>query len=182
MLEIIVPETELFDNKTSTFINVKEQKLKLEHSLVSISKWEMKWHKSYFIDDSKPIDEFRDYVRCMTLTQNVDPQTYLGLTKDNIIEIQNYINDPMTATTISEGPNKNNSHSFVTSELVYYWMFTYSIPYECSKWHFNRLMTLIKVFNAKNSQDEPVKRSEQEIMEENRRRNAEMKAKYNSKG
>lgn len=182
MLEIIVPETELFDNKTQTFINIKEQKLKLEHSLVSISKWEAKWHKSYFIEDQKTIEEFRDYVKCMTLTQNVNPNTYLGLTNHNIDQIIKYIDDPMTATTISDNGKKSDPYNFITSEVIYYWMFSYQIPYECSKWHFNRLMTLIKVFNAKNSQGEPSKRSETDLMEEHRRINAEMRAKFKSKG
>lgn len=181
MLEIIVPETELFDNRTYTFIYIKEQKLKLEHSLVSISKWEMKWHKSYFLHKEKTAEEFCDYIKCMTLTQNVNPNLYLGLTTGNLNEIVNYINDPMTAATFSD-KHESDPYHFLTSDIIYYWMFSYGIPEQCAKWHFNRLMALIKVFSDKNSTEESKKRTTEEIMEENRRKNAEMRAKFNSKG
>lgn len=183
MLTIVVPASEFFNNKTQEFINTKEQVLKLEHSLVSISKWEAKYKKSFFGNKEKTSEEMLDYIKFMTLTQNVDPNTYLGITQKNLDDIVAYINDPMTATRIMKHGPKKASNKYVSSEEIYYWMFSYNIPKECEKWHFNRLSTLIDIFNTNNSKgDKDSKMSEDEIHEYNAKRNAEMRAKYQSKG
>lgn len=133
MLQIIIPSKELFDEKNQEFIHIKETKIQLEHSLVSISKWESKWKKPFISRtkmDKKTNEEIIDYIRCMTITQNVDPMVYSILTNKNIEDIINYIDDPMTATTIFRS-NKSVNKETLTSELLYYYMFSCGIPLEC---------------------------------------------------
>lgn len=181
MLHITIPETELFDELRQEFIYVsKPTTLALEHSLVSISKWESKWKKPYLTDEEKTLEETIDYVRCMTITQNVDPNVYYAMTVQNLKDIEEYINDSHTATTINEvGPVKKNSER-ITSELVYYWMCEFGIPFETQKWHFNRLMTLIRIAGIKKNSDK--KMSKKEAMQYQRDLNAARRAKKNSKG
>lgn len=153
MFKIVIPETELFDSEKNEFIYVKKQELLLEHSLISISKWESKWKKPFLVKDPpKTRDETIDYVRCMTITRDVDPIVYKGLTRDVLSEINDYIEDPMTATWFSKDSKRGNQNGeAVTAELVYYWMVALRIPFECQKWHFNKLLTLIRVCDIKNS-------------------------------
>ena len=180
MLRIVIPECQLFNEETEEFVYTKEQTLQLEHSLVSLSKWESKWHKPFLGKDDKTFDETIDYIKCMTLTPNVDPNIYLFLTKENIKDINDYIGDPMTATTFSEnGPNARN-REIITSELIYYWMVALNIPFECQKWHLNRLLTLIRICNIKNQPTK--KRSKSEIMSRNAALNASRRKQLNSKG
>ena len=182
MLQITIPERELWDAKAGEFLHLKEQRLQLEHSLVSVSKWEEKWHKPFLDSKSKTDEETADYVRCMTLTQNVDPETYKYLDTASVKKITEYVNDPMTATWFSEdktakkGPNRE----IVTSELIYYWMIELNIPVEFQKWHLNRLITLIKVCNVKKSP--PKKMSKRELMARNRELNERRKREANTRG
>lgn len=187
MLEITIPASRLFNEETEEFINIKEQSLRLEHSLVSLSKWESKYCRPFLTKDAKTTEETIDYIRCMTLTQNVDPNTYYGIPNDIITQITNYIESPQTATTFAEDLLKKNSggstkSEIITSEIVYYWMFTAGIPKECEKWHINRLLTLIRVFSVKNDKDKNRKMSQQEIMASNRALNAKRRKALNSKG
>lgn len=180
MLTITIPSQELFDEKTNTFYETKERTLQLEHSLVSLSKWESKWCKPFLNKDEKTLDETIDYIKCMTITQNVDPITYNSLSKDNIKEINEYISAPMTATTFYEDPQGAGKKETVTSELIYYWMIALNIPMECQKWHLNRLLTLIRVCNVKNA---PAKKmSKGDIMRRNAALNAARRKQYNTKG
>jgi hypothetical protein len=183
MIPIYVKAQELFNEETMEFIKTPAFTLKLEHSLLSISKWESKWHKS-FIDNLKQAsgEEILDYIRCMTLNNVPDDNIYKALTNDNIKEIVDYINDPMTATTVNDRGLKRggSSGSYITNELVYYWMTVFHIPFECEKWHFNRLMTLIKVCNAKNQPSK--KMSKGAIMNRNKALNDARRAQLNSKG
>ncbi len=181
MLRITIPGVEQWDEAKQEFIYTKEQTLSLEHSLVSVSKWEAKWHKPFLSKSDKTIEETIDYVRCMTLTQNVDSQIYNYLTNDNISQVNQYIAEPMTATWIQEEKGKPTPmRKQVTSELIYYWMITLNIPMECQKWHLNRLLMLIRVCNAENKPRK--KRSNREILRDNARINAERRKKWNSKG
>lgn len=158
MLQLAIKQTELFDENTQEFIQIKPTKLQLEHSLVSISKWEAKWHKPFLADNEKTDEEILDYVTCMTITQNVDPKTYLAITGDQVKEIRSYITDPMTATTFREEPNKGRSKKqTITSEVIYYQMIALNIPMECQKWHLNRLMTLIRVCSIKSQPEKKMK-------------------------
>lgn len=165
------------------FVKTKQTTLVLEHSLISLSKWEAKWHKPY-LSTEKTEEETIDYIRCMTTSQNVDPNIYMVLTNDNINKIIEYIKDPHTAITIKKNPNAPKSREVITAELIYYWMITYNIPIEiCQKWHLNRLLTLIEVCSIKNAP--PKKMSASERQADLIRRNAlneVRRRKYNSNG
>ena len=180
MLWITVPETEIFDDATGEFTLVKEQTLQLEHSLVSLSKWESKWHKPFSSTVNKTQEETIDYVKCMTITQNVNPMVYCCLTPKNIQEINEYIDDPMTATTFSDDKTRGRSREIITSEVIYYQMIALNIPFECQKWHLNRLTTLIKVCSIKN--EPPKKMSKSAIMARNASLNAARRKALNTKG
>ena len=174
MLQIVVKGRELFDERTETFIETKDTTLHLEHSLMSLAKWESKWHKP-FLDEKteKTNEEMKDYIRCMTITQNVDPMVYESLTQKNIKEIRDYIDDPMTATWFNDKKTTQGRKKTVTAELIYYWMITLEIPFECEKWHLNRLLTLIRVCNIEGSPK--TKMSKTDIMKQNAMLNAQRK-------
>lgn len=183
MIQITIPaqQTEEWDEKNEVFVyhtTGKEQTLKLEHSLVSLSKWESKWCKP-FLSSEKTDEEFLDYIKCMTLAPKVSPDVYDRLTMENVDEIMDYIKSPMTATTFRKS-NEKPGREIVTSELIYYWMITLNIPFECEKWPIKRLLTLIRVCEIKNGN--PKKRSKSEIMRENASLNAMRKKQLNTKG
>lgn len=185
MLKIIVPGPELYDPEGNLFFKTKDTELTLEHSLVSLSKWESKWKVPFLNNNQFTPEQFIDYVRCMTLTQNVDPSVYTKLTQDNIKEITQYMEDPMTATTINDknlprqkGPRRGSQ--VITSELIYYWMTALNIPFECQKWHLNRLMMLIKVASVE--QQPPKQMSKRDIMAQNKSLNAARRAKHMTRG
>ena len=149
MLKITLEAPEEWDPITSTFSYPKPVVLTLEHSLVSVSKWEMK-HKKPFINQERTVEEFDDYIRCMTLTQNVNPEVYRRITQKNREEVQRYIEDSMTAAVIHDDGTSKRSTEFVTSDLIYYWMVESNIPFDpCQKWHLNRLLTLIRIVGIK---------------------------------
>ena len=179
MLTITIPGIELFNEETKEFISHKTRTLSLEHSLVSISKWESKWKKPFLSKEKKTEEESRDYIRCMTLTQNVKPETYKLLTSEIFEAVSEYIDDTMTATTINDN-SKETSNAIITAEIIYYWMSAMQIPVEFQKWHLNKLLTLINVTNIKNQP--PKKRSKAEIISRNRKLNEERRKKLNSKG
>ena len=180
MLQITIPAGEQWDEINQVFINTKEQTLQLEHSLVSLSKWESKWCKAFLTKNEKTDEETIDYIKCMTTTQNVDPNVYNCLTKENIEQVKKYIEAPMTATYFSEEHSGKSSREQVTSELIYYWMIALNIPMECQKWHLNRLLTLIRVCNIKNQP--PKKMSKRAIMSRNAALNAARRKQLNTRG
>lgn len=183
MLKITIPAVEMYDEKTQSFIPMKEQTLQLEHSLVSLSKWESKWCKA-FLKDNKAAEmsteEVLDYIKCMTITQNVDDEVYSRLTRSNIEKINEYISAPMTATTFYEDPQSGGKKETVTSELIYYWMISFNIPMECQKWHLNKLLTLIRVCSIKNAP--PKKISKRDAASRYASLNAARRSKLNTKG
>ena len=152
MLLINIPQTELYDEVKNEFTFVKKQTLVLEHSLLSLSKWESKWHKPFLSVKEKTSEEMLDYVRCMTLNKNVGPLAYKLLTPSDIDRINKYIDDKATATWFSDDKKKNKrrSREVITAEIIYWWMIAQQIPFECQKWHLNRLLTLIRVCSIKN--------------------------------
>lgn len=180
MLQITIPAREMWDEQNNEFVYTNEQTLQLEHSLISLSKWESKWNKPFLSKESKTYEEILDYVKCMTLTQKVSPEIYANLTDENMRDIQRYIEAPMTATTFSEEKNTKGNREVVTSELIYYWMIALGIPMECEKWHLNRLLTLVRVCNIKNSP--PKKMGKNAIMSRNASLNAARRKRLNSKG
>lgn len=153
MLQLIIPSTEMYDENKECFINSKGCILQLEHSLISVSKWESKWKKPFLTKDQKTPEELIDYVRCMTINpQSVpDSEIYSALTQDMMKQISDYIDDSHTATWFSE-KNQKQSREIITSEIIYYWMIASEIPFECQKWHLNRLLTLIRICSIKNEE------------------------------
>lgn len=179
-LTIKVPAADLFDPKSGRFITTKEITLTFEHSLLSISKWEAKWHKSFFLSTQKTDEENLDYLRCMCLTKDVDPNVFKSLGVKNAKVISDYIADPMTGTTIKHQKDRP-SREIITSELVYFWMSNFGIPFSpCEKWHFNRLMTLIEIASIKNTP--PKKMGAREAAHQRSMLNAQRRAKFHSRG
>jgi hypothetical protein len=172
-----------WDARREIFFTYPEKPVcfQIEHSLVSISKWEAKWKKPFLSNTKERTpEEMLDYIRCMTITQNVDPNIYSFLPESVIEDIRDYIDDPMTATTISTNGSQKSDRTVITSELIYYWMTAFQIPFTCEKWHFNRLMTLIRICDIKNSPQK--KMGANEMRARNRKLNAERRRAMHTKG
>lgn len=170
MLKILISGHghEFYNESTGEFINVKDTLLKLEHSLVSISKWEEHYKKPFLTEDAKTKEETIFYIKCMTINDNVNELVYELLTAEQIESINQYIQDNRTATWFTERDNDSDiNREQITSELIYYWMIIYNIPQEYQKWHLSRLMALIRICNIKNSPNK--KMSEQETLDYYRR-------------
>lgn len=182
MLTITVPiSPEGWDEEKQEFVEPKYQVLQLEHSLVSLSKWESKWQKPFYSKKDMSDEEVLDYIKCMTLSKNIKQDVYSHLTRENIKDVMDYIGSPMTATTFSKDNKNPNNREVITSELIYYWMISSNIPFDpCQKWHLNRLITLIRVCSIKNTP--PKKRSKRDIMSRNAALNASRRQQMNTKG
>lgn len=188
MLDIIIPEQhyEFYDDINEVFlppINVKETKIQIEHSLISIRKWEQKWQKPFLQNVEKTYGEITDYIRCMTLTHGIDPDVYHWIPESVIKEVIEYINNPMTATWFSDNnlvDAQKNSRETVTAEIIYYWMIVLNIPIEFQKWHLNQLLTLIKVVNIKNGK--PKKMNKRDAARERAALNKKRREQFNSNG
>lgn len=180
-ITITISEKDLFNEDTCEFISVPQTKIVLEHSLVSISKWESKWHKPFFSTQKKTTEELIDYLRCMTISSVSDPNIYYALDAVAMKQIQSYMEDPMTATTFSDSANNKPSREIVTSEIFYYWMTALNIPFDpCQKWHINKLKTLIQVCAIKNQPQKKMPKSD--ILKRNSALNAARRKKLGSKG
>lgn len=182
MLQIRIDDVDCFDERTETFTTIKGQTLQLEHSLVSISKWEAKWKKPFLSREGQNREETIDYIRFMTITQNVNPKIYDLITDAHIRAVNNYINDPMTATTFTkqEGKGAGPGGKVITSEEIYYYMTAFQIPWKAERWHFNRLMTLIHICEEKNKPKKKMRKGD--IARQRRGLNAARRAKYNTRG
>ena len=184
MFELKLNSIELFDERTERFFYSKEGVLKLEHSLISISKWESKWKKPFLETKQRSYEETIDYVKCMTLNTSVEPSVYLGLTEEALTKIGAYVNDEMTATWFDNKKTgirrPGGKAQIVTSELIYYWMIAYEIPFECEKWHLNRLLTLIRICEIKNQPSKKMKRND--ILSSNRSLNEARKKAMGTRG
>ncbi len=180
MLQIKVSGGELWDEAKEQFVHIDDHVLNLEHSLISVSKWESKWCIPFY-DSDKTEEQVLDYIRCMTINSNVDPNVYYHLSAENVREINAYISAPMTASTVKNSKVLNKSSGeMVTSELIYYWMIAYNIPESFEKWHLNRLIMLIRICSEKNAPQKKMSRSE--IMRQNKAINAARRARLHSKG
>ena len=171
MLTVKIPDFELFDEVNNTFVFVHGCELQLEHSLLSVARWESRWKKPFLVDTPKDREEYIDYIRCMTINRNVNDAIYSNIPPEIIAIIENYIQESQTATWFKDNKNSGRSREVVTSELIYFWMFSNGIPIECEKWHLSRLMTLIRVFLVKTGPQQKMTKL-----------NAERKAKYKTKG
>ena len=180
MLLVTIPSIEQWNEETCEFTTSKPCTLQIEHSLVSLSKWESKWCKPFLVKNAeRTVEENIDYIRCMTITQNVDPTVYQYITSENLKQVNAYIDAPMTATTFPrERPGTNQETP--TAEVIYYWMVALEIPFECQRWHLNRLMTLIKVCNLKSQP--PKKMGRNELLSRNAALNEARKKHMNTRG
>jgi len=180
MLTITVPGDEVYDDSTGLLSTVNDVQLELEHSLVSLSKWEQMYEKSFIGTEEKTEEELFAYVQCMILTPDYPQDVLYSLTKENIEEINNYIGAKMSATTFLDPPGAPKTREVITNELVYYWMTVFNIPFECQHWHLNRLFTLIRVCNVK--QQKPKKMNQAEAARQRAELNARRRAQYETKG
>jgi hypothetical protein len=182
MLYLTIPEQESWDAQNRVFVTQKATTLQLEHSLVSLSKWESKWCKPFLSKEDKTDEELVDYIKCMTITQNVSPDVYARIASSGelITTIQNYINASMTATTFSVEDKGKGRREVVTSEIIYYWMISFNIPVKFETWHLNRLLTLIRVCSIKNAS--PKKQSKKDIMSRQAALNAARKKRLSTRG
>lgn len=181
MLRLKIPGREFYDEMTCEFKSSKPVELQLEHSLVSLSKWESKWHKPFLSKDPKTREESLDYIRCMTINpKDADPLAYEAITDQMMKVVNAYIEDPMTATTFSNQNGAPHSRKIITAEEIYYSMIALDIPFECQKWHLNRLMTLIKVCGIRNT---PAKKmSKRELNTRNSQLNSARRAQLKTRG
>lgn len=180
MLTIVVGAVEMFDSATQEFVDQGGSVLQLEHSLVSLSKWESAHETPFLSGKDKTPEEILEYVKCMELTQKVPAEIFNELSETNFLAINRYIEAKMTATWFAEQPGAPKSQEIVTAELIYYWMTVFNIPFECETWHLNRLFTLIRVCNLK--QAKPEKMSRSDVAMRNRELNAQRKAQLGTKG
>lgn len=183
MLKVKIPEQEFFNEETQRFMYIKGAELQLEHSLISLAKWESKWHVPFLGKSDKTEEELQDYIRCMTLNKNVDQEVYRYIPPSILKEIFDYIEDPMTATWFSTTDSQSGGvrkRETITAEIIYYWMVTLGIPVQFEKWHLNRLLTLIRVVNAKNTPSK--KMSKKDIYANNHKLNMARRAKHRSRG
>ena len=184
MLSIEVPSTELYLESERRFVSTKRTTLQLEHSLISVSQWEAKHKKPFLSKNEKTPAELLDYIRCMTVTKNVDPMVYYALDANAINQIVEYIEDGHTATWFSNLEKPKGNQMTVTNEVIYYWMSTLGIDKACEKWHLSRLMTYIRVHSEMNKPEDKKKgrKNFNDIYARNAALNAKRRAQTGSKG
>lgn len=188
MLQVLIPEIEYYDERENAFVEIMPTKLTLEHSLLSIAKWEAKWNKPFYdLSSDKTEEEWLDYIRCMTITQNVDQSIYKAMPLQVRKQIEDYMDQPMTATWFRKEEGKSRNREIITAEIIYWWMFSQGIPLECQKWHINRLLTQIRVCNEKNRESYDSKRGKRrkasrKSISDRKSLNQRRKERLNSKG
>lgn len=179
MLTIVVPGVEAFNEETEEFETIGDFTLELEHSLVSLSKWEEKHEKPFLGTKDFTAEEMFDYIKCMVLTEDVPEDVYGRFTEKNAMDINDYINKKMTATWFSDKPGRT-SRETITAELIYFWLNSFQIPWDAQYWHLNKLFTVIRIHSAKSNPDKKMTRAER--FAEQRRLNEQRRAAANSKG
>ena len=180
MLKVTILGEEYFNESSETLEYYGNIELDLEHSLVSVSKWESKFEKPFLDVKQKTEEEIRWYFYFMTLTPGVEFDIFFRMSQDNLNAITAYIESKATATTFGELPKTPGRGERITAELIYYWMVAYNIPFECQHWHLNRLFALIRICNIKNNPGK--KMSKNEIAARNRELNEKRRAELGTKG
>lgn len=180
MLKIIVLGEEFYDEVTESFNTVGDLVLELEHSLVSLSKWESEFQKPFLSPGKKTTQEVYDYIKTMILSEEYPSNILDRFSAENFQQINDYIESKQSATTFGEMPPNSGRSEVITSELIYYWMVTFNIPFECEVWHLNRLFALIRICNVKNSK--PKKMSRNQLAQRNRELNAQRKEQLGTTG
>lgn len=181
MLEVVVPGGEFYDEENNLFIVEPSTVLRLEHSLVSISKWEAKWRKPFLSSSVKKTrEEVKDYIKCMTVNQNVSDFVYMRLTQANLDAISKYIETDRTATVIDDRGSSRRTRDVITSEVIYWKMVIHGIPFECQKWHLSRLLTLIRICDIKSNPGKKMPKSE--ILAQNHKLNQARRKAMNTRG
>lgn len=180
MLTIIVTGDELFDEETETFATVGDIKVELEHSLISLSKWESEFEKPFLGPGQKSSEEVLGYIRAMILTPNLPPDILQRMTHFNLAQINKYIDSKQSATTFPDLPKTKGRREIITAELIYFWMVSYSIPFECENWHLNRLFSLLRVCDIKNSKKKKIPRNQ--LAAQRRELNAQRRAQLGTTG
>ncbi len=180
MLKLTIPETEFFNEETQTFETVPGIEIEIEHSLISLSKWESKFKKPFLTTENKTIDETNYYIEAMIISPIYPIDIFLRLDQDSMRKINDYIESAESATTFGSMPERKGRGEIITAELIYYWMVAFQIPFECEFWHLNRLFALIRICNIKNSK--PKKMSKNEVANRQRELNAARKAQLGTSG
>lgn len=180
MLKIVIEGEEFYNEEEKTFETINDVHLELEHSLVSVSKWESIYEKPFLTPGVKSSEEIFDYIKAMVLTPNVDLDVLYTCSQKNLDKIQEYIDSNQSATTFGAMPERRGPGEIITSELIYYWIVSFNIPFECQYWHLNRLFSLIRICNIKNSK--PKRMSRNEIAQRNRELNAQRREKLGTSG
>lgn len=180
MLKIVIEGEEFYNEEEKTFETINDVHLELEHSLVSVSKWESIYEKPFLTPGVKSSEEIFDYIKAMVLTPNVDLDVLYTCSQKNLDKIQEYIDSNQSATTFGSMPERRGPGEIITSELIYYWIVSFNIPFECQYWHLNRLFSLIRICNIKNSK--PKRMSRNEIAQRNRELNAQRREKLGTSG
>jgi hypothetical protein len=181
MLKLIIPGEEFFNEETEEFILAQDDvEIELEHSLLSLSKWESKYQKPFLSGEQKTPEETLYYVEAMILTPNLPKEAIFRLTNEHLEAVNAYIDSPESATTFGQMPEVKSKGEKITSELIYYWMVAFTIPFECERWHLNRLFSLIRICNIKNSKPKKIPRGE--LARRNAELNAQRRAMLNSTG
>jgi hypothetical protein len=173
--------TTLWDEETETFVEHIVSSIDFEHSLASMSKWESKWEQAFLGRTEKTAEQVYDYLSMMCLTPGVTREQILGLSQENFTQINEYIESQQTATKFAEQPNRRGSGEQITSDLVYYWMVAFRIPWEAQYWHLNKLLALVRICNAKQS-GKTQKVPRHDTAQRNRDLNAERRKKYGTSG
>lgn len=180
-LEIKIKENELWDENREEFVQVRGQTIHIEHSLYAIAKWESQTKKPFLSEENLHGELLLEYIRCMTLEEGVDRDSYKGISRYDIERVRQYMNDSMTATWFKQDPAKSKRPGkVITAEIIYYYMVELGIPFECEHWHFNRLMTLITVCIEK--QQPPKKMAKKDVLSQYANLNAARRARLKSKG
>jgi hypothetical protein len=180
MLRIIIEGDEIYNEETEEFGSFNDVVVDLEHSLISLSKWESKFQKPFLSSAEKTSEETFGYIQAMVISPEIDPDVLFRCSQKNINDVQEYIESSQSATTFGQMPERRGPGEVITSELIYYWMVAFQIPFECETWHLNRLFSLIRICNIKNSK--PQRMSRVEAAQRNRELNAQRRREFGTSG